>query len=156
MEERRRALLADLTEARAFLLETVTKLSEPDLQRTTANPNWTVKDVLCHLASAAPGNQARIKAILGGQPGLPPEFDLNRWNERQVERRQEASLPQLLEELAQARQETTRLVATLTPEELGTQGRHASGAEVTVEEILRIMARHERGHAAEIRQALQR
>jgi pimeloyl-ACP methyl ester carboxylesterase len=113
---------------------------------------WTARDLLAHLAST----QSSLAAVATTQPkaddGRPRQpFDPDRWNASQLARRRDASPEDLLAEL---RQGAEALQAALMNVELkapvGT-GRYAGHP---VDEAMRSMAAHQRGHLGELREAL--
>lgn len=153
MSERKESLRAELETSRAYLLSVTEQIDPKRALLPTENPLWTVRDILAHLAGAEPGLQATVHRFLAGQE-LPEGFSLDYWNRRQVEKRQERSVAELLASLAASREETRRLLDSLSEEQLDVPGRHAAGFETTVEGVFRILAFHERSHGQEIAAAL--
>lgn len=117
---------------------------------------WSVADVLRHLASAERGMTATMKHIREGGEGVPPDFDLNRWNARTVDRARDKVPAELLAEMEENRERLFQFIDSLAPEDWHKQGRHASLRIMSIEEIARLIADHERRHTADIRQALER
>lgn len=154
MEDRKKAIVADLTAAREGLLQLAGGLAAADWQRPAYAEGWTVRDILAHLTAAEPGNITIARRILNGEEGFVPEFDLNRWNARQVAKRQERTVPELLNDVAEARQETLHLLDSLTEEDLSKQGRRTTGEITTVEGVFYQIARHERAHTEDMRRAV--
>lgn len=141
---------------RAELEALMTSLSGDDLAKTTRAAEWTVKDLLAHLASAESGIHAVIQRIRKGETQLREGFDLNIWNQRQVEKRRNATVADCLAELRASREGTRRLLAAVPEEEFPLRGVHSSGEEMSVEELFRRIGDHEREHGAMVRQALER
>ena len=130
-------------------------LAEADLD-CPANPEWTVRDLLVHLATSERGVGQMIEGLLRGESIVPREFDLDRWNASQVRKLRGLSLAELRERLVEARRNTLALIDRLSEDDLRRRGRHALGRDVTLGEALRIMAAHERVHMEEVNYAVLR
>ena len=63
---------------------------------TTEGVEWKVRDVLAHLADAERGLLGQIRRLLVGQPTVPDDFDLNRWNRSAVRRRKDQTYAKFL------------------------------------------------------------
>jgi uncharacterized protein (TIGR03083 family) len=150
VENRKDALKAKLAAGRAKLRETIAQLSDADWDRPTQNPEWTARDLLIHLANAEPGLLGRMRRFLDGTSQLPPGFDLNIWNNRQVAKRRNETVASLVGSLDQSREQTLAFLDGLTDEQLDLRGWHASGKEMTLREMFEIMAWHEGTHADDI------
>lgn len=150
MARSKEALREEMGAARDELMAAVGSLADGDWDRPTANPEWTARDILTHLAVAEAGNLARMKRILSGNSELPVDWDLNRYNNRQVEKRRGMPIGELVTDLGQSRETVVAFLDGLNAEQLGIRGWHGSGRELTLEEIFVVMANHERGHARDI------
>jgi uncharacterized damage-inducible protein DinB len=121
---------------------------------------WTVRDLLTHLVTAGPGLLRAAQLTTAGQLKMRPDFDLDFWNQRQVEKQAGRTIPQLLDGLAALNQDTLAYLDTLTGDEseaiLSRTGHHAVFGEISVEYILRRVYQHEQEHTGELRQALRR
>ncbi|MES4787766.1 MAG: hypothetical protein C4294_20350, partial [Nitrospiraceae bacterium] len=92
----------------------------------------------------------------GGQGrGAPPNFDLNYYNKRGLEKQQGKSVEQLKAELAAGHADTLQLLDELSDADLDPRGKHPRG-EMTIEEIFRIIALHDREHTGHIAEAVKR
>ena len=149
------SLKAGLETSGARAAEILAGLAERDLD-CPANPEWTVRDLLVHLATSERGVGQMIEGLLRGESIVPRDFDLDRWNASQVRKLAGLSLAELRERLAEARRDTLALVDRLSDADLARRGRHALGREVTLGETLRIMAAHERVHMEEANYAVLR
>ena len=144
-----------LEESHAELVALAQRLSAEDLARPSPNEGWTVKDLLVHLATAEPGLQNVARGMLRGENVVPADFDLDRWNQRAVAKRRDATVAELIEQFRTNRQRTLELLATIAPEELvGRRGRHPAGMDVNLADLFRIMALHERRHIEDIRRSI--
>jgi len=150
MSERRAALRAQIEAARQDLLAAIHALTDEDWDRPTVNPAWTARDLLTHLANAEPGLLTRMRRILGGNSELPPDFDLDTYNRRLVEKRRGSTVEALISSLAESREEVLRFLEGLSDEQLDVQGWNSRRQITTVAGIFETLARHERDHARDI------
>ena len=117
---------------------------------------WSVADVLRHLVDSERGMTAQMKIIAEGGEGVPPDFDLSRWNARAVARAKDKVPAELLAEMEKNRERLFDFIDSLAAEDWNKKGRHASLRIMSIEEIARLIADHERRHTADIQAALER
>lgn len=154
MDQRQAKLRQRLDESRRELLASVAHLEPAGLAAPTASPGWAVRDVLAHLAGAELGHQQVIRALLAGAAPDTSGFDLDAFNAADVAARCNASLPELLDELAANRSASLALLDAVAPDDWDRAGHHPGGFDTTVEGTFRIIAIHEKRHVKEIRAAL--
>jgi len=155
--ERKEAIHQHLETTRATLFETVSGLTPDDWERPVASSEgaWTVKQALAHLASAEPGQLATGRRMLTGEAKLREDWNLSFWNRRQVEKRQDQSPEQLLNDLATSRRELLEWIDGLSEDDFEKSGQHARGDVITVEQLCLRIGQHEAEHTAQIRRALE-
>ncbi len=137
--------------------------SWPHLQRLAAQagavvvypgqPSWTVRELLAHLADAERGMLRQAQRVARGEPALPEDFDLARWNRRAVEKRAAATSAELLAEIEAAHHGWLRFVEGLEDAALDRQGRAAEGEQLTVEGFARHAAEHRMNHTCDAEKA---
>jgi uncharacterized protein (TIGR03083 family) len=157
MSERKPQLEKWLDSSRQFLSKTVEAVRDEDWARVAHSDNigWTVRDVLAHITGAEPALTAIIvRAQADGNYVPRPDFDLDFYNRRQVEKRAGKSPRDLLAEMDSHRAATLKLLADLPEAALDLPVRHPTYGDMTVEDVFRIIGFHERLHADEIRAAL--
>lgn len=120
----------------------------------TEGAPWTVRQVLAHFVISEAGMRALMTNVLAGGPNLPQDFDLNRYNEGQVSKWDDAAPPDLLVKFHQERQTTVDWVRGLAPDDLVKTGRHPWLGVAPLEEIIQLMYRHNQIHQREIRKVL--
>ena len=134
------------------------RMGETDWARpvysTEGGGHWTARDVLAHLADSEKGQLGQAQRINNGQPGVPADFDLNRWNKRAVEKRADKSPAELLADVRDGYARVLAFLEGIAEDDLDKVGRHASGQDLSVEAILRHIAAHRATHVAEIEAAL--
>ena len=154
MPERKRRIEEWLDSSRRFLLSVVEAVREEDWQRVAHDDQarWTARNVLAHVVGAEPSLLGIItRAQAEGHYVPRPDFDLDFWNRRQVEKRAEKSPADLMAELDRNRVATLKLLADLPESALDIPVRHPSYGDMVVEDVFRLIGFHERLHADEIR-----
>ncbi len=154
-------VLDGLRRQREVFLELADSLGEEDWARPTAdNEKWSVKDTLAHLSASDRSMASLVRAVAQGTYDVKAgqAFDLDEFNRRQVERRQETSREDLRAEMDQYRAQLLELVGGMTAAQLsepvwtfGVDGRH--GQEIPLRDRLLEYAEHDGYHAAHIRGA---
>jgi len=159
MSERRTALLQHVVNKNAETVPTLASLSDAELAvqvYSDEDAQWTVRDLLAHLADAETGQLGQVRRLLEGGRTVPDDFDVHRWNRRVVQKRAGQSATELVAEILTAHSELLALLAQLGDADLDKAGRHSLGDELTVEGYFRRIADHRAQHVAEIRAALGR
>ena len=152
MNERIAGLAQKLENSRSLLKEITAKVEPDDWGQNQANPeHWPARDILAHLLAAEQGLRGRINRILAGEDTKPPpDFDLNRWNQRQVEKRRSMTPADIMPELDKERQTTFALLNGVKQAALDLPGFPATGQPSTVAGVFERIADHETEHAKEI------
>jgi hypothetical protein len=122
-----------------------------ELQVYSDGGQWRIRQILAHFVAAEASLQKLVENILKGGEGSPPDFDLNRFNESRVGRLEGTPPTELLVEFFRLRQQTAQLVARIKPEDLQRTGRHPYLGVASVEEIIKLMYRHNQIHQRDIR-----
>lgn len=155
MSERIAKIKRELSESRAFLERVLDAVgSRWDVQVYADGAQWTVRQLLIHLADASRGNNAQMMGIAEGREIIPPDFDLNRYNKRAVEKRIEMTVDEARAALTETREALNAWLDTLDESVLERRGRHASLNILSIEEILNVVINHERDHARDIARVL--
>jgi uncharacterized protein (TIGR03083 family) len=115
---------------------------------------WTLKDLLAHLISAEHEFQYYGRQIAAGGPGAPEGFDINGFNNQAVAAMREHDADQLLSDLRAARRQTIDLVAEFKDEDFARSGRHPVFEQMTIEEMFKLIYRHNMMHMRDVRRAL--
>ncbi|NOX63519.1 MAG: DinB family protein [Chloroflexi bacterium] len=153
MSDQKTAIRERMETARRLLLEVIEQLDDDAAMIATENPKWSLRDVLAHLSSAERGLLATIQRFLSGAE-LPPDFDLNYWNERQVNKRKDRTVAELAADLRASREQAWRLLESLSERDLAVMGQHPAGFRTTVAGIFYTIANHELDHGNEMRKIL--
>ena len=120
----------------------------------TDGMTWTIKDLLAHQISAEGEFQYYGRDVLNGGEGAPVDFNINAFNNREVAARIGQTPEQLLADFRLARQMTIDFVATIRDDQFVLQGRHPFFGMMTIEDLFKLIYRHNMMHARDIRKAL--
>jgi len=151
----KRELLDDLAAGRTELLSAIEGLSEEQMICPGVVGEWSVRDTLAHIAAWDKETRTAIHAFVTQED---PVFDYKisgqrgfaRWNAREVEKRRDLSVAQILAEMEEARQELVELVQGLTEEQLSRRAVPPWRYPTTARRNLEIQAQHDREHAEQI------
>ena len=156
LSERKHQLHDHLIHTREHLLEVIGQLQPADWDKVvqSSEGGWTVKQALLHLATSESGQIGTGKAIVNGQPTVPDDFDLNRYNNRQVEKNQNKQPAEILFGMAESRQKLLAFLEEVPDEALDQRGKHARGDVISLEQLFYRIGEHEADHVAEIKRAL--
>ena len=116
--------------------------------------DWTVRDLIAHLADSERGQVGQLQRLLQGGQTLPPDFDLQRWNRSAVAKRAGRAPEEHLSEILAAYHSGLTLLEGAAEADLDRIGRHARGDDLTVEAFFLRIASHRLEHAREIQKAL--
>lgn len=130
----------------------------PDQWQTViyADSGWTAVDLLRHLIAAESGMGQLIANICAGGSGSSADFDLDRWNARQVAKQQDKTPAELLAALAETHRGTVARLAAIAPDEWERRGRHALVGDIAVKGLFKLIAEHQKMHLADLDAALGR
>jgi uncharacterized protein (TIGR03083 family) len=147
-------LLDRLNKSRARLLAAIESLTESDLDRPAAG-DWTIRQILSHLITSEEDHRRVAEVILCGEiERLPREFALDEHNARRLAELGRLDRDALLAALAEQRAQTVRLLESLDEPALERRGPHPALGDMSVGDILRIIAVHEARHLRDIEAAL--
>ncbi len=115
---------------------------------------WTLKDLLAHLGSAERAFLFYGRDILRGGEGAPEGFDIHRFNQAEVGGLRDRTAEQLLADLRAVRQETIDLVGQIADEDFARKGRHPFFGQMSIDEMFKLIYRHNMMHLRDVRRAL--
>ena len=144
-----------LNDARAYLNRVLDAVGDQgEVQVYSDGAAWTVRQLAIHLADADRGQSRVVMGIANGEELIPPDFDVERYNRRSVEKRAEMSIAEVRQSLNDTRAQLLEWLDSIEDATLEKQGRHANLRVLTVAEFLQVMAAHERQHADDIARVL--
>jgi hypothetical protein len=120
----------------------------------TEGAQWTIHTLLAHFVSTEESILLLMKNILAGGNGSPEEFDLDQFNAVEVQALAALSPGELIARFHAARQDTVRWVQDLQAGQLQQVGRHPFLGLAPLEDILKLLYRHNQLHQRDIRRVL--
>ncbi len=145
----REQLRQRLIQSQQTVLAVVERMDEVAGQMQ-ANQGWRGRDVLAHLASAEIGHCQVIRRLLAGQTTLIPGFNLDEFNNAEVEARRERTFSELIAEYQDNRHKTLDLLDAVADSDWDIAGPHPGGFDTTVAGVFRVIAIHEKRHLREL------
>lgn len=154
--ERKHLLHDHLIHTREHLLEVIGQLQPADWDTPVqaVAGGWTVKQTLLHIATSEGGQLGVGQAIATDQPTGRDDFDLDRYNRRQIEKNQHQQPAEILFGLAESRQKLLAFLDEVPEEALDKRGRHGRGDVISLAELFQRIGDHEAAHTVEIKRAL--
>ncbi|MCO6451093.1 MAG: DinB family protein [Caldilineales bacterium] len=150
---KRDALRQRLLQSQEDVLATVSGL-DAEQSSLLANEGWSVREMLAHLASAELGHCQVVQRLLQGKDTKAEDFDLDTFNNAEVNARQDRSVTEILEEYRANRSATLELLDTIDESDWEKSGYHPGGFDTTIEGVFRVISIHEKRHLREIKSAL--
>ncbi len=137
-------------------LEFFGRIAAADWSRTvyTEGAHWTVAEVLNHFVNTESGIARLVRSILEGGAGVAEDFDLDAYNERKVKENAQKAAQAMLDEFSALRAKTVAMVSAMTEADLLKEGRHPFLGIAPVENMLKLMYRHNQIHQRDLRRLL--
>lgn len=155
MSERIETLKHEVSTARQYLNAVLDQVGDRwDTPVYSDGARWNVRQLVVHLSIADHGLNNQIMNIAEGREVIPEDFDLERYNQRSVEKRAEMTVEEARANLDASRKALIEWLDSVDEAKLERTGRHASLRILSVEELVHVVADHDRGHASDIARAL--
>ena len=120
----------------------------------TDGATWTIKDLLAHQVSAERKFIFYGNDILNGGEGAPEGFQVNAFNNAEVASMTDRTPDQLLADMRSARQATIEFVNNLHDSDFNRRGRHPFFGMMSIDDMFKLIYRHNMMHTRDIRRAL--
>ncbi len=128
------------------VLAFIDECAESGLVCSQVEGEWTLKDGLAHLVSAEQGHFRVIQHLLEDKSTLIPDFDLDKFNDREVKCLRDQSWQDLMANYIAGRIATFDLLDQVSDRDWDKAGPHPGGFETTVAGAFRVIAIHEKRH----------
>lgn len=115
---------------------------------------WNIRQLLAHFVTAEAGIEDLIKNILEDGEGVSEDFDIDRYNSRQVSRHIDTHPVKLIEMFSEQRANTVELVKSLRAIDLQRVGRHPFLGMASLEDIIKLIYRHNQIHQRDMRRVI--
>jgi uncharacterized damage-inducible protein DinB len=127
----------------------ITGAAGPELDFKLAPDQWSVRQIVAHLADSEAANVVRLRQVIAeDNPTLVP-WDQNAWAERTDYAKRKPS--QALDTMRQLRADNYQLLKDLPPETYSRTGNHLKRGTMSLLDLLRLFAEHAENHATQIR-----
>lgn len=120
----------------------------------TTGSCWNVRQILAHFVATEHALIQLMRNVVEGGSGVPANFEIDAYNEREVEALEKAKIPRLIDDFHRARSEIIGWVQDLDPEDLERTGRHPWFGETKLRKMLKLVYRHNMIHLRDVRKAL--
>ena len=116
--------------------------------------NWSIYHILAHFVASEASIVRLIKFILKGNDGVPEGFDIDAFNEREANCFAKLPNHMILQRFLEIRDETIHFLSELSDSDLAIEGRHPWLGVVPIEEMIKLLYRHNQIHQRDIRKVL--
>jgi hypothetical protein len=116
--------------------------------------DWTMHHLLAHFVSAENGRQELIESVYNGGEGAPQQFDIDRFNQIEVDRLSKQSSQDLLRNFVQGRAKLVEMVGSMSEQELSQVGRDPYLGQVALTEMIKLTYVHLQIHLRDARRCL--
>jgi hypothetical protein len=120
----------------------------------TDSTTWTIKDVLAHQIAAEREFQFYGRDVLNGGQGAPEGLVINEFNNRSVAAQTDRTVEQLIEDFRSVRQDSIEFVTLIRADQFAREGRHPFFGKMTLEDLFKLIYRHNMLHVRDIRHVL--
>jgi hypothetical protein len=118
-------------------------------------PRWRARDVLAHFVSAEQTLLLYGREVLAGGSGAPEDFVIDDFNAIEVAGLRDVGAPALVEQFEAARAATADMVAGMADADFVRVARHPWFGRVPLEQMLKLVYRHNMLHERDVRRALE-
>ncbi len=149
-------LINRLKQKRDEFHQTIAGLTEQEARQPLAENDWTIREVLSHLASSEGGMRV-VSEIMVAKKGYNfKPLDRNQWNASEIEKRKERPLAEIIAEWEENRQKFINFFSGLNDEQLAYEGTHHFWGDITTRFVVEQLLRHQAEHQAQIAAARDR
>ena len=120
----------------------------------TEGETWTARALLSHFVAAEREQLKLLADVRDGGGGAAEGFDVDAYNAGQQKKMAQLSPQELLRQFAVVRRETAVLVSGLAVADLEKQGRHPYMGMMSLDEMIKLVYRHNQIHYRDLRRAL--
>ncbi len=147
----RPALLVEYYEATSDIEQVLGELSEPQLDSRESAGDWSVRQIVHHLADVEIGDAMRLRQMLAHELPLIVAYDEERFAAGlHYERQIESSVATFVA----LRASSSAILERIAAADWSRSGRHEEHDHYTVEILVRKSIEHDRLHSAQIERAL--
>ncbi len=116
--------------------------------------SWSIRQILAHFVSTEQSIARLVENIVHGRGTLPGNFELDRFNEDAVNKLESTHPDELLDAFKRARHQMIAMVSQFSDTDLDKIGQHPWFKSAPVEEMIKLVYRHNQIHQRDIRKSL--
>ena len=120
----------------------------------TTGSCWNVRQILAHFVATERALTELVTDIAAGGSGVPQGFEIDAFNEQEVETLEDVQVPLLISDFRHARSEIVDWVHDLDSEDLDRTGWHPWFGKTELRQAIKLIYRHNMIHLRDIRKAL--
>jgi uncharacterized damage-inducible protein DinB len=155
MSERIQQHIERLKQARELLLDRLARIGERAEERIYSDgAQWTLRQLAIHLMISDKGHLAMVQGIASGNEIIKPDYDIERFNQRSVEKNAAVTVEEALQSLRDTHAALVAWLGTIEDSVLDKEGLHASLQVMTIDRILKVIAWHDGTHGEDIEKHL--
>ena len=136
------------------LISFVERAPEHDWHHVVPGEEWPVSGTVRHIAAGYVQGQTWIKGFLDGKPIPIDQEEIDRHNAARAHEFAATTKAKARDMLVTDGADVSRLIRTLTAEQLAISHPVLSGRELTTKQLVKILIRHTQGHFDNARTAL--
>ena len=156
MADIRETILKRLAAELEITITAFSELAPEDWSLTvyTDGAAWTPREILAHQITTEIAIRALVENILAGGAGAPENFQIQRFHEEQAAARAGRGAEDLYAEFRAARAAMIATVERMAPEDFARTGRHPWFGQAALEDVLKLVYRHNMLHVRDIQHAV--
>jgi DinB family protein len=136
----------------ALLQKYVSGASENDLRRSPAPGKWSASEIIAHLADSELVSVWRYRQMIEHDGNPLSAYDQDEW--ARIGNYSSSDARESLQLFTALRKINLQMFARLTPQEWQRAGMHAERGKISVEDLVRHVAGHDRNHLEQIQRIL--
>jgi len=125
-----------------------------EVQVYPPDSDWSLHHLLAHFTSSEVGRKTLVQNVLSGGEGASSDFDIELFNQREVEKLLDEPNSYLLELFLKTRAELVTIIAGLEKDDLNRIGNDPYLGTVPLLEIIKLTYRHLQIHLRDARRGL--
>jgi hypothetical protein len=120
----------------------------------TQDPGWNMTQLLAHFVASEIGHIELIRDVLSGGGGAPQDFDIDAFNQREVDHLCDVPPVDLIKRFSQLRSQLVEVVSAMKPTDLERTGNDPFLGIVPLVDMIKLTYRHHQIHLRDAKRLL--
>jgi len=116
--------------------------------------DWSMHHLLAHFVSSEIGRKELIFNVFRGGTGTQPNFEIDQFNQREIEKLSQGANDKLLQCFNQERAKLIECISAMSAQDLERRGNDPYIGEVALSDMIKLTYRHLQIHLRDARQCL--